>query len=69
MCLKQRREEKRKAESRGELDASVSENIRIENRGPLYWKWIWSRIRNAGEKICERNMIFANAFDDCDDAT
>jgi hypothetical protein len=36
MCLKQRREENRKADRRGEVDTSVREKTRIENRGPLY---------------------------------
>ena len=59
----------RNAERRGEVVASSKENTRIEKRGPLYWKWIWSRMRNAGEKMRERKTVLAKSFEDCVDAS
>jgi hypothetical protein len=36
MCLKHRRVVNKKADRRGEVEASKSENTRREKRGPLY---------------------------------
>ena len=63
MCLKQRRVVKRNADSNGDVAASNKEKTRIEKRGPLYWKWIWSRMRKAGEKIKDRKIVFAKSFE------
>jgi hypothetical protein len=68
MCLKQRREANRKAESSGLVGASKSEKTRREKSGPLYWKWMWSRKRNAGEKIRERKTILLKPLEVCDGA-
>jgi hypothetical protein len=68
MCLKQRRVANREAESSGLVGASKSEKTRREKSGPLYWKWMWSRRRNAGEKTRERKTILLNPLEVCDGA-
>lgn len=47
--------------------AKTRDKIRTPYRKPLYWKWIWSMIRSAGDNSIDMAMAWAPRFNEFGD--